>query len=181
MMRGGAFDCYDCNGKGWRGEPHLMQGSLRRWIKIAHLLVEHPGSSAVELVGYLNGAYGKGSVAGILGAMREYGLVEKIERGTPTRWLLTKESLPWQALWCPECLRRTPDHKKTCNRPPALISKQEISSAVVSELLGDIASSEIQLRRQGDRMEVTLNGQKLTLNATQGKELAAALDGWLRP
>lgn len=173
----GAFnaDCYTCSGRGRRPEPCLTQGSLRRWIKIAHTLASHPDSSAVEICTYLSGAYGRASVAGILGAMRDYGLVLKLEEGTPTRWRLTESAFIWQEAWCPECLLRLPNHKKNCNRPPAVSQAEEPTSAVVSELLGPEESKDVYVRQAGDRVEVTCGAERLTLNQGQAKDLLGEL------
>lgn len=184
--------CYNCQLRGYLHEPDLTSGKMRRWVRVAHALASNPPLSAREIDSLLAHAYGVGSVAGILGAMREGGIVEREypPKGTPT-WHLTEGGYSWQLWWCPECFLRRPNHKKACSRPePIWNEKKEIAASqepsALSALLPkgekiireeiDLDHNKVIAEIKDDKIELTLPGQKtLKLEFNQASRLAEAL------
>lgn len=144
--RGAEGKCYRCSGSGRLPEPSLTTSSIRRWIKVAHVLALQPGSQGRDVDDALENAYGRASVSGVLGAMREQNLTTK-DAASPARWSLTPDGFLWQQLYCRECLSREPAHKKKCTRPAPItvagILPGQSSATPALESLLDTALGEL--------------------------------------
>lgn len=116
---GAEGECYKCHGSGRLPEPSLTTSSIRRWVKVAHVLALHSDASGRDVDDALENAYGRASVSGVLGAMRESNLTDK-DSSSPSRWRLTPDGFAWQQLYCRECLGREPRHKRNCSQPPPI-------------------------------------------------------------